>query len=445
MLIEQAVGLIGPESVYVSFFDKARGSYRCFPFSALRQGELTDPLKLRHRLGYGWMAGSIHPSFTGYRTRPVKLAFHRMVARLNVALGRERYFARRNTTLKEWRAFHKGAEGLLSKLEMSEFEEVARPDDHLILLDGSFTVSRATEAFRSAKTRGLHVFTMIHDLIPIVAPGLVPGMNRLRFHDWLLDTESYTQHYFANSEATEKDLVEFLRVYGIERPMSVVRLAQSRIPDTRTSSAGPLLSRVDQSAYPELASFDLSDQVQSLLSQRYVLVVGKLEGRKNIWRLATAWDRLRQKGGLNLPKLVFAGRLGGMKQDFDNLMNATGGLYGWAEIIEAPSDAELDFLYRNCLFLAMPSLYEGWGLPVGEALSYGKTAVVSNSSSLPEVGGDLVEYCDPTSIDSIAEACAGLIEDDEHRQSLEQKIRDARLRSWKDVAADLVAAIRAQA
>jgi glycosyltransferase involved in cell wall biosynthesis len=57
------------------------------------------------------------------------------------------------------------------------------------------------------------------------------------------------------------------------------------------------------------------------------------------------------------------------------------------------------------------------------------------------VGGDLVEYCDPTSIDSIAEACLRLVTNPAHRESLEARIAMTRLRSWDDVAADLVKAI----
>jgi len=130
-----------------------------------------------------------------------------------------------------------------------------------------------------------------------------------------------------------------------------------------------------------------------------------------------------------------------MKQDFDALLQATGNIFGWVEVVECPTDAELATLYRKCQFLVMPSLYEGWGLPVGEALSYGKTAVVSGTSSLPEVGEDLVEYCDPVSIDSIMEACLRLIENPTYRAHLEQRIKETHLRGWEDVASELVAAI----
>jgi glycosyltransferase involved in cell wall biosynthesis len=166
-----------------------------------------------------------------------------------------------------------------------------------------------------------------------------------------------------------------------------------------------------------------------------------MEVRKNLWQLATVWDRLRMQSGRKLPKIVFAGRRGWLNDDFDALMTATGQLGGWAEIVVEPDDAALSYLYRYCLFTVTVSFYEGWGLPIGESLAYGKTAVVSNTSSMPEVGGDMVEYCDPHSLDDIEAACLKLIDDPGHRQALEARIRSARLRSWDDVAADIFAAI----
>ena len=68
----------------------------------------------------------------------------------------------------------------------------------------------------------------------------------------------------------------------------------------------------------------------------------------------------------------------------------------------------------------------------------GKTAVVANTSSTPEVGLDLVEYCDPFDVESIAAAVERLITDREYREKLEERIAEADLRTWDDVAADFV-------
>ena len=91
----------------------------------------------------------------------------------------------------------------------------------------------------------------------------------------------------------------------------------------------------------------------------------------------------------------------------------------------------------------MVSFYEGWGLPIGEGLGFGKTGVVADNSSMPEVGGDLVEYCDAESIDSIYRACRKLIAEPDHRKALEARIAGTRLRTWDDVTEDIIGYLEA--
>ena len=177
--------------------------------------------------------------------------------------------------------------------------------------------------------------------------------------------------------------------------------------------------------------------IDSIIDKPYVLHVGTNEIRKNTWRLALAWKKLLDDGKPNLPFLVLAGRKGWGNDNLWNLLEGTNNLYGNVVIIDKVSDEELDALYRNCLFTANISLYEGWGLPIGESLAYGKTSVVAKNTSLVEVGMDLVEYCDPLSINSIADAVEKLIYDFDYRQALESKIQQRKLRNWADVAHDL--------
>ena len=108
--------------------------------------------------------------------------------------------------------------------------------------------------------------------------------------------------------------------------------------------------------------------------------------------------------------------------------------------LDGPADHELAHLYRSCLFTATVSLYEGWGLPIGEGLSYGKTGVVSKAASMPEVGGDMVAYCDPASMQSIEAAVRRLLDPD-HRKALEARIAETDLRGWEDVGRDVLAAL----
>ena len=445
MLVDRAADLVGRENVHLSFLDRNLGRYRTFPLSALGDGELVDSEALRARLGLGKHKKEIPPILRKYADNPLKLFFHRSVLQMNWFFGREAPFRRRNSSLKDWHQFNPGRGTSGRAIVMQPFDAVAEPGDRLILLDNVWTVAKANAVFCEAREKGLKTSTMIYDMIPIVAPEYVTGISSLVFHDWLLASREHTDQFLAGSVSTGADLTTFLRHYDIDTPVRAIPLAQSPLPGSAGKQLeGPLERKIDHMAFPRLrASAVVDERFRAIAAYPYVLCVGTLEIRKNIWRLATAWDRLRQIEGARIPKLVFAGQKGWMISDFDRLMQATGNLQGWVEIVQGPSDRELEYLYRNCLFLAMPSMYEGWGLPVGEILSYGKTAVVSNTSSLPEVGKDMVVYCDPSSIDSIAEACLGLIVEPARREELEAKIRSAKLRSWDDVAQELVTAITA--
>jgi len=152
------------------------------------------------------------------------------------------------------------------------------------------------------------------------------------------------------------------------------------------------------------------------------------------------WARLAQRNDLELPRLVLAGKRGWLTGGFLAMLEQTGGLGGWVIWLDAPTDAELDHLYRHCLFTATVSLYEGWGLPIGEGLSYGKTGVVSQTASMPEVGGDMVAYCDPASMQSLEAAVLRCLDPSE-RAALEARIADTPLRSWNDVGRDVMAAL----
>ncbi len=87
------------------------------------------------------------------------------------------------------------------------------------------------------------------------------------------------------------------------------------------------------------------------------------------------------------------------------------GLEQQVEYVGSADDNELSALYAGCNFLLFPSLYEGFGLPIIEALSFGKPVITSNVSSMPEVAGEAALLVDPQSVDDIAEAIKRLITD----------------------------------
>ncbi|PWL19796.1 MAG: glycosyltransferase family 1 protein [Candidatus Aquiluna sp. XM-24bin5] len=444
MLVDYTAQYVGADHVFLSFYDNKTSSYNAISYNEiekfggiLSEDNLISLLNKKPRI-------KTRPTLERYAQHPLKLRLHTAIRNINCLINNHQHFQKRGSTIKDWKASKN------KKIDASychnkpysavNFSNYAQNGDKLIIADASWSMS--LDPIKKARNDGISCYFLIHDLIQIKAPELISGRYQSQiFYDWLLETSKISSSYLANSKYTAFELREFLVAHSCDQEVHTIPLATAPIPKfsnaTSSKSAHTLCTKSD--LYPNLStSAMINDKILNLIKYPYVLCVGTMETRKNMWRLFQAWEKLRHYNDIDLPKLVFAGNPGWLNLDFENAMNATKNLYGWIELVQSPSDTELDFLYRNCLFTAMPSLYEGWGLPVGESLSYGKTAVVSNVSSLPEVGGDLVLYFDPRSINSITSVVHRMLSEDGLRQSLENRIQSANLRGWDAVAKDIV-------
>ena len=168
------------------------------------------------------------------------------------------------------------------------------------------------------------------------------------------------------------------------------------------------------------------------LPQRFVLAVGTLEPRKNLPRLAEAYAALPAEMRTNHPLLV-AGPTGWETDETERALTALG---ADCRLLGRVSDARLAALYRRCTVFCYPSLGEGFGLPVLEAMAAGATVITSDRSSLPEVGGDAVAYVDPTDTAAITAALESLLRDPARREHLSERarVRAAKF-TWERTAA----------
>jgi glycosyltransferase involved in cell wall biosynthesis len=146
------------------------------------------------------------------------------------------------------------------------------------------------------------------------------------------------------------------------------------------------------------------------IDKPYFLFVGTLEPRKNLGRLLVAFARLPE-AVRTLHMLVIVGGKGWGGVDLHELIKSHG-LLGNVVGVGYVRDAQLSTLYAHARFLAMPSIYEGFGLPLVEAMSLGVPVLTSNRSSLPEVAGDAGLLVDPFDVSALATGLLSMLADD---------------------------------
>ncbi len=207
----------------------------------------------------------------------------------------------------------------------------------------------------------------------------------------------------------------------------------ARIPAARSRTLVALLG-------PAGAAGALSEEESaSLPPAGFVLAVGTLEPRKNLPRLVAAYASLPEDLQRAHP-LVVVGALG---WDTGPTLSALRTLGDRAVMLGHVSDAALAALYERCAVFCYPSLGEGFGLPVLEAMAAGAPVLTSNVSSLPEVGGEAVEYADPRDIEGIAAGLRTLLQDGERARRLRAAGRErARQFSWEDFTSRALGALQ---
>jgi glycosyltransferase involved in cell wall biosynthesis len=158
-------------------------------------------------------------------------------------------------------------------------------------------------------------------------------------------------------------------------------------------------------------------QAKYHISDRFILFVGTLQPRKNIVRLIEAFSKIKDDKDL---KLVIIGKKG-WKYEETLAAPKQFGVEDKVVFLEDINDDELDVFYRHAVCYVLPSLYEGFGLPVVEAMQRNCPVITSNVSSLPEAGGDAALYVDPENVDDIAEKITRLLIDKKLREELIEK------------------------
>jgi len=181
----------------------------------------------------------------------------------------------------------------------------------------------------------------------------------------------------------------------------------------------------------------ISETVQGLVPDKFWLSVCTLEPRKNLRRLLRAFCEYLNCSA-NAHPLVLAGGKGWLEGELETFIEELG-LRDHVLLTGYVSDEKLCWLYKNCLGFVYPSLYEGFGLPVLEAMGFGAAVITSRTTSLPEVAGEAAHYIDPLEEHNMTEAFVKLQLNNTYREALRDKsLNQAKRFSWKKSAEEVL-------
>ncbi len=250
----------------------------------------------------------------------------------------------------------------------------------------------------------------IHDMLPLKVPEYFPPIEDTFFHEAIRRMKKTRPTLIADSEATKADVVDII-------------------------GASPDRVFVAPLAYDASACFPQENAAalkQMGVSQPYILFLGSMDRRKNIIRLIEAFEQLAARD--NEISLVLAG--GKFYGDEAIIEKAKGSPFAGRIIMTGYiTDEQKRALLSGALFFAFPSLYEGFGLPVLEAMACGCPVLTSNTSSLPEVAGDAAILVDPRDTEQLAFEMQRLMYDEALRaQMKKQSLARAREFSWDKTA-----------
>jgi glycosyltransferase involved in cell wall biosynthesis len=265
-----------------------------------------------------------------------------------------------------------------------------------------------------AKAKAKYVLT-IHDLIPLMYPELNSRAFSYYMSKMLKLSAARADLIIAVSENTRRDIVRSLSVSADKIRVVHEGVDRSFKPLDKTACADYVKRKYG-------------------LEKGFILFVGRLEPRKNVTGLLTGFRLLLDRTRADLSLAL----VGGMTWIHDEIMRSISeqGLDDRVHLIHGATHGELPLLYNSASVFVLPSLYEGFGLPLVEAMACGTPVVASNISSVPEIVGDAGILVDPRRPECIAEALEASMFEYAKRDELIRRGRErAKSFSWESVAA----------
>ena len=230
----------------------------------------------------------------------------------------------------------------------------------------------------------------VHDLSVFKFPETHPVERVKQFEGLFRQTLDVARYLITDSEVTRREVIEFFS-WPADRITAVhLGVSPTFMPRPVNELTEPL-------------------QRYGLNPGQYVLCVSTIEPRKRIDSLIEAYSRLSNQIRARYPLVLVGGK--GWQSDHLHALIATGQREGWLRYLGFVDEADLPLVYSGAYVFVYPSIYEGFGLPVAEALASGVPVITSNRSTLPEVSAGAAMLIDPDDIEHFSEALKAAIFD----------------------------------
>lgn len=265
------------------------------------------------------------------------------------------------------------------------------------------------------------------DLSYIHFPSLFKKKDLYQLKSWTAYSIKNASTVFTISQASKDDII---KTYKVSEKKVIVTYPGIKSEIRPFGLAGGENPKFETNSKLEMQNSKLHKGKYGIEGD-YILFVGTLQPRKNIVCLIEAFSRIKRE-----VSLVIVGKKGWL---YDEILEAPKkfNVEKRVKFLDFVENEDLQQLYKKALCFALPSLYEGFGLPVLEAMKYGCPVLTSNVSSLPEAGGDAALYVNPLSVEDIAKKLELLIEDEELRKKLIEKgYKQVKKFSWEKTACE---------
>lgn len=252
----------------------------------------------------------------------------------------------------------------------------------------------------------------VMDLAFIHYPETFKKRDLYKLKSWTSYSVRNAKKIIAISNSTKDDIIDKYKLDS--KKIDVV------YPGIKELSSGKLILRMEEL------------EKKYKIKGKYILFVGTLQPRKNIEKLIDAFKLVFEKD--KEVSLVIIGKKGWL---YNEILEAPKKLEieNNVHFLDFVSDDDLPSFYKNAECFVLPSLYEGFGLPVLEAMQNGCPVIISNISSLPEVGGDAAEYFDPYKVEDIAQKIEKVLTDKILRDKMIKKgFEQVKKFSWEKSA-----------